>query len=352
MKSWIASILLGLFVTSTVNAETSSRLNIVLDTSGSMNGYKKDIADSILQIKQHSFERPTLIEKINLFSFTNQSEFILEGESDDIFSSIIAIKSEGSVEDGLIAIERILSDPQISDTHIILFTDEGRDVVKEIELDTLIELATEKNITIHSVLRTSDFCRSPQIIGTNSIFSGYSINREWLQCIDINSIDSLDTFIIRKKNKDYINLSLSTGGNIWSMDNIFGSNLKIDANNQKLDKRNAQKKRAIDSFSHFIANELSNSYDMNLRADVNITGEIAIGNIITIDVSNVVVKEGFSPVETWEWDINNDGAIDDYGALINFELREQEDKFITLWMISEIQEKIIREKQIIKFNVR
>lgn len=192
MKSWITSILLACFTISTVNAATSSKLNIVLDTSGSMFRYKEGIAQSILKIKQHSTNYPHLTESINLYSFTDQAQLLLEGDSNNVYSSIKAIKSGGGVEDGLIAIEKILENPLIADTHIILFTDEGRDAVKEIELDKLITLATNKNITIHSVLRTSNFCNSQQIIGIDHTFNGYSANQELLECRAINSVDSLN----------------------------------------------------------------------------------------------------------------------------------------------------------------
>ncbi|WP_289031496.1 vWA domain-containing protein [uncultured Paraglaciecola sp.] len=353
MKAWLTTMLLGLFVTNTISAATSSKLNIVLDTSGSMSRYNEDIAESILRIKRHSSEHPKLTENINLFSFTNRTAFVIEGDSGDVFSSIKAVESAGGTEDGLIAIEKILSDPLITDTHIILFTDEGRDIVKEIAVENLITLALQRNITIHSVLTTNNFCKSPLIIGTNSMFSGYSIDRSWLKCSDINSMNSLNSFI-SVKNDDYINLTLSTGGNVWSMTNIFGIGGSLDHKKSPYtpsqQKINARKDAAIDSFTNFIANEMYSTYETHLRADVNIAGEIAVGNIITIDVSHVIVKEGFDPVESWEWDVNNDGTIDDYGSIINFEFTDLEDRFITLWMTSQNQGQVIKEKQIIEFH--
>ncbi|MEP1554691.1 MAG: hypothetical protein ABJJ44_02025 [Paraglaciecola sp.] len=353
MKAWVTTILLGLLVTTTISAATRSKLNIVLDTSGSMSQYNEDIAESILRIKRHSSEHPNLTENINLFSFTNQTAFVIEGDSSDVFSSIKAIESAGETEDGLIALEKLLSDPLITDTHIILFTDEGRDIVKEIAVEHLITLALQKHIIIHSVLTTNNFCNSPLIIAANSMFSGYSSDRVWLKCGDINSMSSLNSFI-SVKNNDYINLTLSTGGNVWSMTNIFGllGNVshKQPPYTPSQQKESARKEAAIDSFTHFIANEMYSTYETNLRADVNITGDIAVGNLITIDVSDVIVKEGFDPVESWEWDVNNDGTIDDYGSIINFECTDLEDRFITLWMTSQNQGQVIKEKQIIELH--
>jgi len=355
MKIWISSIVPILLLTSVANATENSKLNLVLDISGSMSPYTNNIAESVLKIKLHASKHPGLTENISLFSFTDQFEFLVEGDSKDIISSIKTVKSGSGVEDGLIAIDKIVAEPLISNTHIILFTDEGRDVVKNIDLDELIRLAIEKNITIHSVLKTNSYCQSKKIIGVNRHFSGYSINRKWLNCSDSANIESLNKFI-KNNNNDYIKLSLSTGGNVWSINSIFGhkkfSYINTSFKAVKLIKESdARNDIAIDSFSHFIASELINSYERDLFVKVKILGELTVGNIITIDASNVVTKEGVEPIELWEWDFNNDGYIDDYSSVINLELKEQGNKLITLWMTSQNQGKTIREKEEINLMV-
>jgi len=96
MKRQITIILLSVLMSIFANAQTTSKLNIVLDTSGSMSRYNSEIAHSILSIKQHSAAHPSLTENINLFSFTDQSEFVVTGDNDDIFSSIKTAKTKGA----------------------------------------------------------------------------------------------------------------------------------------------------------------------------------------------------------------------------------------------------------------
>jgi len=213
------------------------------------------------------------------------------------------------VEDGLIAIKSIVFDPLVKDSHIILFTDEGRDVVENIELDNLITLAIEKNITIHCVLKT----------------------------------------FIKTKNDDYIKLALSTNGKVWSIRHLLGrqneSSRQLEFKKLNLDDKSQNNYQDTDNFSLFIANELYDTYKRNLYAKILITGELSLGNIITIDANNVIEKQGVDPVESWEWDFNNDGTIDDYGPLISFNFKGQENKLITLWLSSQAKGQNIREKQ-------
>jgi len=311
VKIKVIAILISFLMSVSTTAETTSKLNVVLDTSGSMSRYNSEIAHSILSIKEHSAAHPTLIENINLFSFTDQTQFVLEGNSDDVFSRIKDAKTKGGVEDGLIAIKKIVFNPSIKDAHIILFTDEGRDVVENIELANLITLANEKNIIIHSVLKT----------------------------------------FIKNKNDDYIKLALSTNGKVWSIRHLSGkqsdSIRKQTLRKSNLDDNNQENYQDTDNFPLFIANELYNTYKRNLYAKVLITGELILGNIITIDANNVIEKQGVDPVESWEWDFNNDGTIDDYGPLVtmNFKEHDQENKQITLWLSSQINGQSIREKQ-------
>ncbi|MBU2972149.1 hypothetical protein KO527_22685 [Pseudoalteromonas sp. C2R02] len=312
MKIKFTAILICLLMSVSTTAQITSRLNIMLDTSGSMSRYNSAIAHSILSIKEHSAAHPTLTENINLFSFTNQTEFILEGNSDDVFSRIKYANSKGGVEDGLIAIKHIVMDPFIKDSHIILFTDEGRDVVENIDLDNLITLANEKNITIHTVLKT----------------------------------------FIETQNDDYIKLALATNGKVWSIRDLLNKQNK-SIRKQALRKPNLADNDQ-DNFSLFIANELYNTYERNLYAKMLITGELSLGSIISIDANNVIEKQGVDPVESWEWDFDNDGSIDDYGPLITFNIREQDKniKLITLWLSSKINGQIIREKQEVSFLIQ
>jgi hypothetical protein len=316
MKIKFTTILISLLMSVSTTAQTSSKLNIVLDTSGSMSRYNSEIAHSILSIKEHSDAHPTLIENINLFSFTDQTQFVLEGNSDDVFSRIKDAKTKGGVEDGLIAIKKIVFNPSIKDAHIILFTDEGRDVVENIDLDNLITLANEKSITIHSVLKT----------------------------------------FIETKNDDYIKLALSTNGKVWSIRHLSGkqsdSIRKQTLRKSNLDDKSQNNYQDTDNFPLFIANELYNTYKRNLYAKVLIVGELSQGSIISIDANNVIEKHGVDPVESWEWDLNNDGSIDDYGPLITFNVQDQERQLITLWLSSQINGQSIREKQEITLQIK
>lgn len=314
MKKQFTIILLSILISITVNAQPTSKLNIVLDTSGSMSRYNNAIAHSIVSIQEHSISQPSLTENITLFSFTDQSELILKGNSDDIFSTIITARTKGGVEDGLIAINKIVNDPSTKDSHIILFTDEGRDVVDNIELDTLITRANEKNIIIHSVLNTH--------------------------------FDNL--------NDDYINLALSTNGKVWSIIDLLNKHRKTIRKNSvkklNLDDNSQYNYQDTDRFSDFVANELYNAYKRNLYAQVLITGELSLGNIITIDANSVIEKQGIEPVESWEWDFDNNGTIDDYGPLVTFNFQGEKNKMITLWLSSQVNGQSIREKQEIILN--
>jgi hypothetical protein len=344
MRKWIPVLFVMsvLSYTSSAVSVAKSKLNIVLDTSGSMAPFTENIATSILKIKQHNYTsqglNKDLTNHIGLYSFTEQAELVLKGDSDDVFSFINTVKTNGGTEDGLIAIERILLDPSVFNAQIVLFTDEGRDLVKDVDLAHLISQANKKNITIHSVLNRSIFCQAKHILGINNLSEGYSIDGEFHKCNDRADIASLNG---KRDTDDYVKLSLSTGGLVWNIRKLFkNSQGKFDT------------ERAIDSFALYIANELNNSSDLTYYADVVTSGDLTLGNIITINASNVVGLEEVVAVELWEWDLNNDGTIDDYGPVINFEPKNQGSEQISLWMSRQIDNELVREKQEIRLKIK
>ena len=64
MKIKFTAIFICWLMSVSTKAQITSRLNIMLDTSGSMSRYNSAIAYSILSIKKHSSAHSTLTENI------------------------------------------------------------------------------------------------------------------------------------------------------------------------------------------------------------------------------------------------------------------------------------------------
>lgn len=339
MKAWLVYILLTLS-TPPLIANEVPKLNIVLDTSGSMHSYINPIAESILEIKQHSQHDDSATNNIGLFSFTDKIEMVSEGDSNDIYSAIKNIKIAGGVEDGFIAVDKILADETSTGSHIILFTDEGRDVVKDIDLEELITQAIAQNIKIHAFLTTQKLCGTYQTIGFNSDFSVLNEDNTWGTCSQVAKIDELRRNF-RPKNNDYVKLALHTGGMVWSLNSIFGG-------------RFTQRERGmqVETFSNYIASELANSESKLFSVNILLSGEIELGSIVTIDASEAETVEGEVSADSWQWDLNNDGVVDDYGPNVNIELTENSPKFVTLWLTADLNGEEFKESHIVYLRVR
>ena len=338
-------IIATLFLFSTSIA-AQNNINIVLDNSGSMSKYSQDIAKTVALISQENKDNLARGNSINLYTFTDKLNLEVEGDKKNISTAIEEMSYSGGTEDGVIAINEIILNNK--DAVIILFTDEGRDVVDDIDLDNLINLANKNNVIVHSVIKTPILCNNQEFIGIKRGLLTLNKNGSLVDCLSVTNNSELYEFI-DLSNKAYVRLAHESGGMVWSLNSIYfvGDTAYIDRNG-KMELVNSQphlKLQNIEHFSFLITEEFS---EKHLTLDVSTQGTLSYGEIITLSaiVRNKKSKELITPDISWDFD--QDGEVDDFGPVVNLTFPKSNILTMNVLINIEDNEDITHEKHTVK----
>jgi len=338
-------IIATLFLFSTSIA-AQNNINIVLDNSGSMSKFSQDIAKTIALISRENKDNFATGNLINLYTFTDKLNLEIKGDKKNISTAIEKMSYSGGTEDGVIAINEIILNSK--DAVIILFTDEGRDVVDDIDLDNLINLANKNNVRVHSVIKTPILCNNQEIIGINRDLLTLNQNGSLVDCLSAKNNSELYEFI-GLSNKAYVRIAHESGGMIWSLNSIYfaGDTAFIDRNG-KIELVKTQphlKLQNIEHFSFLITEEFS---EKHLTLDVSTQGTLSSGEIITLSaiVRDKKSKELITPAISWDFD--QDGEIDDFGPVVNLTFPNNNTLTMNVLINNEDKEDITYEKHTVK----
>ena len=308
------------------HASSDTRLYVALDTSGSMQSSYFWITESIRLVRELIANNSNTVIPVEIYAFTDKTNLLAHGNDAEIESAISSLDLNGSTEDGFIPINHILKEGVNTGAHILLITDEDRDRVQNIELQDLLINILEKGITIHSIISMNLECGSGSgtnnVIGLINIDTGINNKQQIMNCTEF-------THSTKIKDNEYAMLALNSGGSVWDL-------IEVAKNNNL--------------YTNFLADELSEKYFIKMKADVTVSGILSVGNPVTFNASNTYIKDGIEPVESWEWDFNRDGVIDDYGSVVASIFYQNGSHDIYLWL-SNYQDPQIKQKQIIHVNI-
>lgn len=297
-------------------------LYIALDTSGSMRNKYQWLADMVSIVRDNSSEAPQLTKSISLHTFTDRAEIRIEGDDRDVIGVIKTISLRGGTEDGLIPI-KMIAEKVTGGAHIILITDEDRDKAADIDSEALLRVLREKNITLHAVQSRQIRCGSDQVIAINS----QSVATRY----DFSEVECDAQRYQRATQDEYIQLALGSGGQVWDL------------------KAMRDKSR---EYAHLLAGELLEKYDKGIRAEVVIGGAPVIYQALTFDASKTFATEDLAPVNSWQWDFNGDGQVDDYGPVVAYIFETPGTHSVNLILANGVGAQAISKKQIIKVDIR
>lgn len=315
-----------LCISSFVSAQAvKPRLYVAIDNSGSMQRSLRKIADVLETLEQQLYQSNNGVAPIKYITFSNQFEEVDESVSLSLFSRLSNLSRGSGAEDGLIPISHIV-DSQALETdgaHILLITDEGRTVVKKLDENKLAQKLLDKNITLHSILLSPMLCnKKTPLVAVGK--AGFALTNQGVIDCPTEQVDIARRF--NRHNSDiYRQLAKLTQGYVWDI---------------------MQLKENKTLFAQTITQQMHKKYFTVLSANVKVTGNILngkkhAGEIIVFDAQDVSAKPGLAPVESWQWDFNADGEIDDYGPNVSTQFDTPGVKDINLHLSNgEINEQI------------
>ncbi|MCJ8273167.1 MAG: PKD domain-containing protein, partial [Psychrosphaera sp.] len=282
-----------------------------------------------------------------LYSFTTETKLLHKGDMIEVKEAAQSMKFEGGREDGLAGIEALLQGKIPAGSHIMLFTDEKRSKVKNIDFDKLLKVLKERKVTLHTFLfhrsvaeKAQDgihYVQSKQgkpiavslqqnslkvpLDQHNPVFDKLFDNRfmsEEMQA-RIARMPPNRAKQFAPGNQEYIKLALLSGGYAWG--------LPLERHAKQMEQTNTK------LIGRVMGAKMMNKSVRMLSAKVIVTGDTLTGlnmatQMITFDASYT----GTNDVSGWEWDFNGDDEIDDYGPSVYTQFDTPGDYRVKLWL--------------------
>ena len=363
MKKLITSITLLTLSISSLLANASEQLSskantlyIALDNSGSMKNKFNWIGESLFELNQQLIAQSQQPYQVRLYGFSNKSQLLAAGDGDSIVSAIESIDIGSGTEDGLLPINQIANskEQETNNAHIILYTDEARTPLKNIDFDDLLKRMKTQNITLHVVVRSLTIGLGEQIINEDGINIAVKDQQSYEEAVNQTSPAGLEQYYsdrfkqlcqtsqtaqqisqqakvckmrhgkniwlesFNHQDSDYVNLAFATGGTVWDMSAI-NSNREFFA-------------KFMSKIINAKANEIFYSPIVAVTGDT-LTGSIKANQLVTFEASSNDNLMKHKPVENWAWDFNSDGTIDDQGPTVMFEFDQSGEHKVTLWSV-------------------
>lgn len=346
----ISSLLLATYAQSNESQSNNKQHNslyIALDNSGSMKNKFEWISQTLADLNQQLLNHKNMPYHIKLFSFSNQSQLLAQGDVDAILAAIQTIDKGQSKEDGLLPISHIL-EQQAQNAHILLFTDEAQSPSHEVKLNQLIEQIKQQNITVHVIVKNLAVELDQQIIGVEgfniALKDPITFNRTINQlseqeiqdyysekfahfcqiqsqpalCKNTRSGMRIWLTYLGVEDSEYIQLAFASGGTVWDIDRI-----------------KANQNYFTDYISKAVTNRLQNHlYDSRVTVTGDtLSGEIKPNQLITFEANKNQTLMKTHQVEQWLWDFDGDGNIDDQGPTVTTQFNQSGLHKVKLWTV-------------------
>jgi hypothetical protein len=279
---------------------------LIVDESGSMSGDQDWLADFVPALGKALSER-------NQYDLPAEIEFTVAGFTDDtrnllMYGSVIEatdaigrLRADKSIEDGYVAIRELLEERlhrSGSPTTVILITDEDRDVTDpDVTLASLTEYLDWMGIVVHSIIPAEILCPDRK--------RAIAMDQHDVALQpDTGGLSSCEN-ALRWTHEDYAELAFITGGLTWDL-GIFAPGWRRQASVEVLE-------QAVAGLSDRILTQ----WPATVSARVNISPAKPLpGDVVTFDGSNSFVSQPGRQIISWAWDLDSDGAADEYGAIV------------------------------------
>ena len=343
-------------------------LYIALDNSGSMQNKFNWISESLAQLNNQLAQQANKPHQLQLYGFSNQTQLLADGDVDSILKGIKNIDEGDSKEDGLIPINHIATQKNTQNAHVILFTDETRTPMKDINYNDLLNQLKDQNMTVHVVVSSLSIELDQQIVDEQGVNIALKDQQSYLSTI--NQLTNLqltahydkkyDQYCQQKKNGKkptlckneaskrywstfyneedsyYINLAFATGGTVWDIK-------KIQSNQTYF----------ADFMSKTITgrdNEITYSPKVLVLGDT-LSGKIEANQLLTFEASENLNLVNNRHIEQWLWDFDGDGNMDDQGPTVMYQFDQPGLHKVHLWTYRNSTAGSLQSKRIVQVLV-
>jgi len=295
-------ILASVFMCLALMVKAETEVHVVLDTSGSMSSKLPAISQGLEQFMHSEIGQKV---EFTFYSFTDEVTLLGKQTQGDLLTKIKTFGATGRIEDGFVPIQKILSSDIAPHASLLLFTDENRDVVQDIDLDSLVQQALEKKVEIQVVVNQAVDCGGERGIAIDAM--GMAIDPKG------NNIKCPQHEISNKAKDSYLQLALATGGLVWDV-NGFEPHQHLKKNTTQV----LQPAQMADIFSSIMQQKIARKVSQAFDVEVDISGITRVGENVYFDASRSVAKNPDDKVFEWRWDFNGDGEVDDVGSMTSW----------------------------------
>lgn len=288
--------------------EFTAQVILIVDESGSMNGRQEWLGRALpmlgkaLEERNHNLS-PQRVE-YTLSGFTTDSRNLAHQSSISVAAGAVQdLRNDGGTEDGYVGVRDVLYRHKKFDSGpstVILITDEDRDDTdSQLSLADLADFMNARATILHAAI--------PARIECNDGISGIAIDAEKtaltpyvdapISCVEAD-IQASD---------DYAELAWETGGLVWDLNRIAPKfNVRSNAD-------------YLAPFVTALADRIVSQWPSG-PPWINIEYwplEPRSGQVVTFDASQTMTDSPTGQASRWEWDLDGDGSVDEYGPVVS-----------------------------------
>lgn len=315
---WLAGLLSWTLVGAAAAQPGPHHIGIAFDTSGSLDPGRPAVIAAVQTLAWSLVlaapARAPSDVTLGLIAFTDRAEALSVGGErhfgpDDwpLAAGRMGI-GNGAVEDGYLGVaEALRQHPKTLPGHLLLITDEDRDVGKGPGQAELLQTLHERDIVLDALVAVRLVCGdgrralglTPQRVGyLQDPSGGYAL------CGDARPDRGRGASVA-----DYVTLALATGGTVWDVTALSEARGRTPEQDQSVRDAFAQGyTSAVLGRSRWDGGE----GELIPRPQVEPTAALA-GQAVFFDGRASGVRGHGVPVTDWAWDVGDDGTVEHYG---------------------------------------
>jgi len=288
--------------------EFTAQVILIVDESGSMYGRQAWLGRALPMLEKALDQRnhnlsPQRVE-YTLSGFTTDSRNLAHQSSIPVATGAVQdLRTDGGIEDGYVAVRDVLYRHKNFDngpSTVILITDEDRDDTdSQLSLADLADFMNARATIFHAAI--------PARIECSDGISGIAIDVEKTALVPYVDAPHSCTEADVQASDDYAELAWETGGLVWNL-NMVAPKYDGPGNTDHLA-----------SFVTALADRIVSQWPSG-PPWINIEYwpmEPRSGQAVTFDASQSMTDSPTGQPSQWEWDLDGDGSVDEYGPVVS-----------------------------------
>lgn len=280
-------------------------LIILMDESYSMKHRVSDITRA-LQLTNQFLPIDLLNESVAYIGFTMEVTSEFSGTLDDVIDVMQNIEFIESHESVFVALKAVAKNKDFTNATVLMFSDGKRQEMSTEDAEEIAAKFNKRNLTLHAFQHVNASCNNHRALAFNKINQIYTATNTLAQCENQAPLFSSDFEPLGMTKKPGA-VAINTGGLFWSISHVEGP---VQPMNEK----------TFDSEA--VAALLSQQIQANLQQDlfsyISYEPIQQIADSAYFQVINDLPAKYRQTPDSWEWDFNDDGVVDDYGQNVSY----------------------------------